>query len=325
MLARIVRPSATNSSPNYVQLLTLSSDAQTRLSLPARLVYSVLAYRNRIGLSSSVRELSRDTVLNRRTVTAALSELQALELASKAEGPKGKWQAEPPRSGMFALGRAVGSHWADKYTYTRIGFLPSPTAAVGGKRFEMRHAVLYWTLASFARAKGGDTVKVTNAGLAKILDLDTRTVASALRLLKEAKLINYSQGRSSTVVGVLAAEGNPVWKTPEKPLPNLKLVEAQPIEEPVVQVEDQPPEAKPVAQAENQPEEDRYEWLRDQADYMRLSDRTVDQIIRFLECNPHIDGRQTLKAAYLRSRETEAGYYDTFIELLERQTLGRTG
>ena len=168
-----------------------------RNSWPIRITHAVLAKLDKFGKSASLRQLEALTQLDRcGTLPAALATLTDMKLAMKTNG---RWMALGAPGRLFKTrdtddDEGDADHWSEKLAYLGMRALPQPGAKIDGHRFSLRLAATYWTIRSFA--KGGEKLAITNKRLRGFLGTDDQTVANHLKLLAEAKLINYSRQSS---------------------------------------------------------------------------------------------------------------------------------
>jgi hypothetical protein len=159
------------------------------LGVAERVVYSWLAYRGRLGLAGSIREIASGTTLDRRTVRKCIDALGGL-LQCNGE----KWSAAEPggaAADWFAARKAkYVKHWSDRLASIKL-FVPSPGARVEGHRFTLNHAAVYAELRSFGR-RGSATITIR--GLSTLLNgMNETTIRSALTMLKTAGLLQVAE------------------------------------------------------------------------------------------------------------------------------------
>lgn len=150
----------------------------TKHILHERIVFSFLAFRARIGLGSSAREISRETGMHPQTVRSTLSNLSDL-----AHEHDGRWFANEPPDGWFtaAASRKV-DHWSQRFAYSWLLFPRKGAKFLVGdrsRRFSLNHAVVYSLLVSFSNEN--DIIhNLTILSLSTMLHMHRKTVASVL-------------------------------------------------------------------------------------------------------------------------------------------------
>ena len=178
--ARWIAPSGSRSSP-----------------LQARLVYSWLVHRSRIGLGASKRDIRCHTGLHPNTVTETLGALAGL-----VERQGNNWVALEPPAGLFVqFVPSNPQHWSEHFTYVML-FLPMKGAKVEypetSRRFGLNHALIWSFL--FRQAKDGVVRRFTVAGAASLFGLDDKTVKAVLDDLLWLRMIDREDlGRSSDI------------------------------------------------------------------------------------------------------------------------------
>ncbi len=178
--AEWIRPSGSRSSP-----------------LQARLVYSWLVYRSRLGLGASAREISRHTGLHPTTVAEAVGALSGL-----IDRQGGNWLAVEPPAGLFRqFAPDNPKHWSDHYTYLTV-YIPKKGAKVEypetSRRFGLHHGLIWSFL--FRKAKDGVVRRFTVAGAATMFGLDEKTIKAVLDDLLWLRMIDREDlGRSSDI------------------------------------------------------------------------------------------------------------------------------
>jgi hypothetical protein len=160
----------------------------TKHILHERIVFSLLAFRARIGLGASAREIARETGLHPKTVKNTLSNLSDL-----AHEHDGRWFANEPPDGWFktaALKKA--DHWSQRFAYSWL-FLPRKGAKflVGdrSRRFSLNHAAVFSCLVSFSD-KNNIVRNLTILGLSTMLHgMNRKTVKAIIDDLGDLGLI----------------------------------------------------------------------------------------------------------------------------------------
>jgi hypothetical protein len=173
----------------------------TKHLLYERLVFSLLAYRARIDLGASVREVARETGLHPETAKATLTNLSDL-----AHEHDGRWYANEPPEGWFRLANNQAKHWSEHFAYMWL-LLPrkGTTFQVGdrSRRFNLNHATVFSLLVSLA-AENGTVRNVTALAIAKMLNgLNRKTVSSVLDDLVHLSLIERRDLGSPLVLRLL--------------------------------------------------------------------------------------------------------------------------
>ena len=130
--------------------------------LNERIVYSFLAYQDRIGQHPSKRQIARETALNGRTVSKCLDALGDL-----VEEVDGGWKANRPNKDQaewFASRTVEGKldHWSDGIARMKL-LLPRKGAKVGSKRFTLNCAAV-WLSKNAVTSRPG---RPTTAGTSK--------------------------------------------------------------------------------------------------------------------------------------------------------------
>jgi hypothetical protein len=195
----------------------LTTRRQYPLGLNERIVYSFLAYRDRLGRAESIRGIAAGTTLDGRTVSECLTALGGL-----VKKESGKWKAVEPSGSTaewFAARKAKRiKHWSDNIASMKF-FLPKRGATVNGRRFTLRHAAVYAELRSFSK---GGTTRTTITGLGTLLNgLDEATVRTALDILQDANLIRWTErprGITAKLLPVTDAQAALFSKKPEAPV-----------------------------------------------------------------------------------------------------------
>jgi hypothetical protein len=196
----------------------------------ARLVYSWLAYRSRIGHGASNRSLIEEFCIHHNSVAAAIRGLGDLVVRRGNE-----WIAvEPPESLFVPMKRGEQSEqWPDRIAYTML-YLPMRGAKIEysetSRRFRINHAIIWSYLVG--NAKNGVVRGFTFAGTGKMFGINAKTVASIVDDLLWLKLLtreDYGRGSNITLLpnnDVIREYFQPI---PEKPLAtNVEAVEKKP-------------------------------------------------------------------------------------------------
>ena len=182
-------------SPSFADWIVKSGSSSTVLQ--ARLVFSWLAHRSRIGLGASARDIIRHTGLHFETVAEALGSLSGL-----IQHQGNQWEALEPPSGMFVqITPTKPQHWTDHFAYLML-YLPAKGAKVTypqtTRKFGRNHALIWSFL--FRKAKDGVVRRFTVAGAAALFGLDEKTVKAVLDDLLWLRLITREDlGRSSDI------------------------------------------------------------------------------------------------------------------------------
>lgn len=180
---------------SFAEWIAASGSRSTPLQ--ARLVYSWLVYRSRLGVGASAREISRHTGLHPTTVAEAVGALSGL-----IDRQGGNWLAVEPPAGLFRQFTPDNpKHWSDHYTYLTL-YLPKKGAKVTysetSRRFGLHHGLLWSFL--FRKAKDGVVRRFTTAGAATIFGLDEKTIKAVLDDFLWLRMIDREDlGRSSDI------------------------------------------------------------------------------------------------------------------------------
>lgn len=163
-------------------------------ALTERVVYSYLAYQDRISQCASIRKIAAETRLNGRTVAKALGVLGPLVLqeanrwaAVRPSGECAGWFA--PRTARKDRPVENEEHWSDSYASMKL-LLPRKQAMIEDRRFTVHHAAVYSLLVSLAGKHM--CVEATSAThLSTMLNgMNVQTVSRALGLLEHAGLVH---------------------------------------------------------------------------------------------------------------------------------------
>ena len=166
--------------------------ARSRMSNLAqsdRMVYSALVNQHRYD-----RPVPVPTGLDKRTVRAAAGRLRAAGYLSDRGEPL------PPPAGHPFVSVRAGGRWLDGFGTYRV-WSPQPAGPL-----TPGSAVLYGLLRSLAKA-APSLLGQTNAGLAKILNVDRQTVGRDVKRLVRAGLLTHHKG--TRVRGTWAVVFNP--------------------------------------------------------------------------------------------------------------------
>ncbi len=182
-------------TPGFAEWITTSGSRSSLLQ--ARLVYSWLVYRSRLGVGASAREISRHTGLHPTTVAEAFGALSGL-----IERRGSNWVAVEPPAGLFCQFTPDNpKHWSDHFTYLTL-YLPMKGAKVTyretSRRFGLNHGLIWSFL--FRKAKDGVVRRFTVAGAAAMFGLDQKTIKAVLDDLLWLRMIDREDlGRSSDI------------------------------------------------------------------------------------------------------------------------------
>lgn len=191
----------------YLKLLTIPKDSPFWVQSPnfhERLVYSYLAYCDRIAKTASKRCISRETGLTERSVAKSLA-----NLAGRVINQNGKWS---PVSGkedwLPQLRDPDGDHWSDKAQYVKL-LLPQKGESIHyehtTKRFGILHAATYSQIVSLARR--GDSAITSETGLSTLLSgVNRKTIGSLLNDLDRIGLISRERTGSRMKLTLLPVE-----------------------------------------------------------------------------------------------------------------------
>lgn len=157
-----------------------SGDMTTTHLLQERLVFSFLAFRSRLQLPASVREITDNTRLHHKSVSKCLRNLDSV--VNKVGK---KWLAKEPPENWFAIrsSEVEPDCWADRYAYTMF-LVPKHGAVIRypetTRRFGVNHAAVYSFLVNRGKKVGGTVKRFTVSGQAKMLGISRPTVKSVI-------------------------------------------------------------------------------------------------------------------------------------------------
>jgi len=155
--------------------------------LNARLVYSWLAYRDRLGLGASLRSIRREVGLHHETTRQSLT-----DLGHYVEQRGNDWYAVEPAANLFHPRKAKSlQHWSDGLAYSVL-FLPRKGAVVTYPdtkvRFGLNHALI-WSHIVRSLKKAPVVKRFTVGGVSALYGISENTVRSVLADLVWVKLI----------------------------------------------------------------------------------------------------------------------------------------
>lgn len=157
--------------------------------LNERLVYSYLAFRSRLKTGAGINELVHETRLHKQTVNNVLTHLQAF-----VHQHDGKWFANEPSAGHVHLidNPKKTEHWSDRCRYV-IYYPPAPQAKVSenGRRFGVKHAVVFAMLASFTKQANPNN-RISIQLISRLTEIDRKTVSSIFDDLLRLRLMEYA-------------------------------------------------------------------------------------------------------------------------------------
>ena len=179
----------------YVRLLTptirftelVTAHRPQASILNARLVYSWLAYRDRLGLGASLRSVRREVGLHPGTSRQSLTDLGQL-----VERRGNDWYALEPAADLFYPRKAKSfQHWSDGLAYSVL-FLPKKGAVITYPEKEVRfglHHALIWSHIVRSLKKNPVVKRFTVGGVSALYSISENTVRSVLADLVWLKLI----------------------------------------------------------------------------------------------------------------------------------------
>lgn len=199
----------THTTIKTLRLITTRSIAcPTEFSLAHRRVYSLLAFRSRLDLGASQREIARDAITDARTTKHVLAFLEERKLV---EHRNGMWHAlEPTEENRtwFAENKSAqyDEHWSDRFSYSTL-LVPAKGALIkpgSSKKFTINHAHVYSLLDSLGRSnkqQPGVVERIGISRLSKMLSgLSPKTIRSSLHTLESIGLIvSYQVGPYETI------------------------------------------------------------------------------------------------------------------------------
>jgi len=207
-------------TPSFADRIVAAGSAASILQ--ARLVFSWLAHRSRIGVGASARDICRNTGLHPQTVAEATKGLSGL-----VECQETGWVALKPPDGLFSpFTPNQSQHWSDHIAYMMF-FPPQKGAKITypetTRRFGVNHAVIWSFL--HRKAKDGVVRRFTVAGAAAMFALDEKTVTSVLADLLWLRLIDREDlGRCSDIT-VLPLTDDHLSLFQQKPESEAKQIE----------------------------------------------------------------------------------------------------
>ncbi len=170
----------------FLELVTQMRPTATVLN--ARLVFSWLSHRSRLGLGASIRAMQRGIGLHARTIRQSL-----MDLGSLVERQDGEWHAVEPAPDLFHARRAERiRHWSDGLAYS-IVFLPKQGATITYPqmkvRFGLNHAIV-WSHIVRNRDKDGVLRRFTIGGTSTLYGISENTVRSIINDLVWVRLLS---------------------------------------------------------------------------------------------------------------------------------------
>lgn len=189
-------------------ITTRSAYCPAEFSLAQRRIFSLLAYRSRLDLAISQRELSKESMTDPRTTKKVLAFLAERKLVEQREG---QWLALEPSDNTrqwFAVNNKLkyDKHWSDQFSYSAL-LISKKNARIfleGPKRFTANHAHVYSLLRSLGKANKDHVGVVNSIGVSRISrmlnGLSKKTIRSTLKLLESIRLIVcYQEGVYETI------------------------------------------------------------------------------------------------------------------------------
>jgi hypothetical protein len=193
--------------PNHLKVFRPSEQFRAQCgkrSLICCQIFSFLAYRSRLGLISSGRDIREALHLHHGSLTAALNALGALVIGNDAG-----WRVEAPPAGYFHTRTVVApKHWTDSLAYTRVSLTDM------GRQKRKSH-----TLWAFLKGRQVDGLiqGFTMAGAAKACGCSAKTVKTHLNNLIAEGVIAW-EGKGLRINNVeQPSEKKPATSQPKTP------------------------------------------------------------------------------------------------------------
>jgi len=189
-------------------ITTRSAFFPAEFSLAHRRIFSLLAYRSRLDLAISQREIAKESMTDPRTTKKVLAFLAERKLVEQQES---KWTAFEPTGEIrrwFVENKnpKYDKHWSDQFSYSQF-LIPKKSAKTtpgGSKRFTVNNSHVYSILSSLGKANrehAGIVNKIGVSRLSRVLNgLSKKTIRSSLNLLESIGLIVcYQEGAYQTI------------------------------------------------------------------------------------------------------------------------------
>jgi biotin operon repressor len=160
------------------------------LSLPARLVYGLLAFRDRIGQTANLTYV-REYLRIDRTARPALDELATRGLVSVKNDQYRAVEPGPDQRSWFAPKSRPGKHWSDRF-YTFRYFQAVPACPLTVQQLAVYYLCLCLDLERQEASTGRDRW-FSIAGTATILSVSESTVKRAVDALETHGLCRFTR------------------------------------------------------------------------------------------------------------------------------------